>query len=204
MHDHKQKEHVKGFLKGVAEDGHYGTSGWNLLTLKDLYNKFGGMQVINETVPFRGGSCDRTRKCCGQCVRQCRTRCVQDCLHRLYMWNQAVISTPKYEQDRIPLAIRLIVNQKFETPQQLSWCVGEILSCRTNKAMAKHVDGDYDSHPYKNEYGPAVAIDPVTGKRMVNPITGEIKLLEWPESGLCPYCMPDVTVDTRYMKESVK
>ena len=206
IYDSKQKKFVAGFLKGLAEDGNYAAANWSLLTLQDLFDRFGSFQIIEETVPFRGGACDRTRRCCGDCMRQCYNRCVQDCLHRLYLWKQTVEYTPEAERAKIPLAIRLIVNQKFESHQQLSWCVGEILSQKTNpelvKAMA-HAGLNNHSHPYRNDYGPSIVLDEKTGKRLTNPITGEIKYRNWPETGLCPYCLPKVTIDGRKRKGAV-
>ena len=118
-----------------------------------------------------------------------------------------VQATPEDERDRIPLAIRLIINQKFESHQQLSWCVGESLSRKTNvqlKEYMEQADLNNSTHPYRNDYGPEVAIDPSTGRRMVNPITGQIQLVEWPESGLCPFCLPNVTIDRHYVKKEVR
>lgn len=206
MHDARQKEFVAGFLKGLAEDGQYGKCDWNLLSLQGIYNNYQSLQPIKELVPFRGGACDRTRRCCGDCVRQCYTRCVQDCLHRLWLWNQMVENTPEAERNRIPLAIRLIVNQKFESHAHMSWCVGEILNQTKNTALGVYMKdagltGSSQAHPYRNNYAAAEELDPKTGRRVVNPTTFEIKLREWPESGLCPYCIPNVTIDRRRYKE---
>lgn len=207
IEDREQKQFVARFLKGLAPDGHYAGTDWNLMSLADMCNAGNSLADIMQLVPFRGGQCPRTRRCCGDCVRQCYTRCVQDCLHRLWVWNQMVQATPEAERDRIPLAVRLIVNQKFESHQQLSWCVGEILSRKTNAQLKEYMEraglNNY-THPYRNEYGPTVRIDPKTGRRMVNPITGQIQLVEWPESGLCPYCLPNVTIDRHYVKKEVK
>lgn len=207
IEDSKQKELVANFLKGLSANGDYAKSNWNLMTLKDIADAGNSLKDITDTIPFRGGTCQRTRRCCGDCVRQCYTRCVQDCLHRLWVWNKTVESAPEDERERIPLAIRLIVNQKFESHQQMSWCVGEILSRKTNVQLKEYMEraGLTDwSHPYRNDYGPTVALDPKTGKRIVNPITGEIKLLKWPESGLCPYCLPNVTIDRHGIRKEIK
>lgn len=203
----EHKQFVARFLKGLAPDGHYAGSNWNLMSLTDMADAGNTLADIEQVVPFRGGQCARTRRCCGDCVRQCYYRCVQDCLHRLWVWKQMVDSAPEAERDKIPLAVRLIVNQKFESHQQLSWCVGEILSRKTNaqlKAYMEHAGLNNSTHPYRNDYGPTVELDPATGRRMVNPTTGEIKLLKWPKSGLCPYCLPNVTIDRHYIKKEVK
>lgn len=199
----EQKQFVASFLKGLATSG----DDWNLMALKDMYDGGNSLAEITQVVPFRGGECTRTRRCCGDCVRQCYTRCVQDCLHRIWVWRKMVESTPETERERIPLAVRLIVKQQFESHRQLSWCVGEILSRKTNAALKEYMERagltNY-THPYRNDYAPTVALDPTTGRRMVNPMTGEIRLLKWPESGLCPYCLPNVTIDRHYTSKEVK
>lgn len=203
IEDKEQKQFVARFLEGLAPSGHYTSAGWSLMSLKGMVDAGNTLEDITQVVPFRGGECPRTRRCCGDCVRQCYSRCVQDCLHRLWVWKQMVDSTPEAERDKIPLAVRLIVNQKFESHQQLSWCVGEILSRKTNMQLKEYMErahlNDY-THPYRNDYGPMVALDPATGRRIVNKETGEIKLLKWPETGLCPYCLPNVTIDSHGLK----
>lgn len=207
IEDTQQKQFVARFLKGLAADGHYASSDWNLLSISDMANAGNSLAEISQVVPFRGGECPRTRRCCGDCVRQCYYRCVQDCLHRLWMWKTMVNNTPEADRDRIPLAVRLIVNQKFDSHRQLSWCVGEILSRKTNTQLKEYMERagltNY-THPYRNDYGPQVELDPSTGRRMVNPITGQIKLLDWPKSGLCPHCLPNVTIDRHYTRKEVK
>lgn len=203
IEDPEQKRFVDSFIQALTASG----DEWNLMALKDMYEAGNSLAEISTVVPFRGGECPRTRRCCGDCVRQCYSRCVQDCLHRIWVWRKMVESTPEDERKRIPLAVRLIVNQEFESHRHMSWCVGEILSRKTNTQLKEYMEraglNDY-THPYRNDYGPMVQLDPNTGRRMVNPNTGEIKLVKWPESGLCPYCLPNVTIDRHYVKKEVK
>lgn len=194
---------IKQFLNSIAPDGVYGKSGWSLLTLMDMYEAGNSLEEIAKTIPFKPISCKHSLKCCGTCTKQCYTRCIHDCLHRLWMWNQLVENTPVEERDKLPLAVRLIVNQEFESHAHMSWCVSEILSCRTNTQVAKmmlRTGVPWHQHPYYNDYSPSYAYDEQTGKRIINPSTGELKLANWPESGLCPYCLPKVTVDSRGIK----
>lgn len=207
INSQEQMQFVARFLNSLGQDGLYAKSNWSLMTLKDMCKSGNSLQDIAQVVPFRGGQCPRTRRCCGDCVRQCYYRCVQDCLHRLWTWNKLVESTPLEERGNIPLAIRLIVNQRFESHQHMSWCVGEILSRKTNMQLKEYMEraglNNY-THPYRNDYGPAVELDPATGRRRVNPITGKIQFLDWPVSGLCPYCLPKVTIDRHYVKKEVR
>lgn len=200
IEDRKQKQLVAGFLESLAPDGTYAKSEWNLLSLVDMAKAGNDVQTISEVIPFRGGPCARSMRCCGVCSRQCKQRCVQDCLHRLYMWNKLVESTPSTEREKIPLNIRLIVNQKFDSHEHMSWVVGEIISQNTNSSLKEYMKNESlrpEENPYKIDYAPQVEVDPSTGKRRCDPATGELCILPWPQTGLCPYCLPDVTVDGR-------
>lgn len=204
IEDSKQKHMVARFLESLAPDGKYAQSGWSFLSLIDMARAGNDLQTIKEVIPFRGGPCARSMKCCGACSRQCRQRCVQDCLHRLYLWHKLVENTPETEYDSIPLSIRLIVNQKFTSHEHMSWVIGEILSQHTNSKLKEYMQNAElrpEENPYKTDYAAQVEVDPSTGRRVVNPSTGQLHILEWPQTGLCPYCLPEVTVDRRYSKK---
>lgn len=200
IEDSKQKKFVAWFLASLDADGRYGTSGWSLLSLGDMARAGNDLRAIDGVIPFRGGPCARSMKCCGMCTRQCRQRCVQDCLHRLYMWHQLVESTPVEERSKIPLNIRLIANQRFESHEHMSWVVGEILSQSTNSNLREYMQkGELrpEDNPYKIDYSPQIEVDPETGKRRCDMQTGELVIAHWPKTGLCPHCLPNVTIDGR-------
>ena len=116
------------------------------------------------------------------------------------MWQKLVESTPSTERDKLPLNLRMIVTQKFETLEDLSWVVGEILSQTSNSVLKEYMRHENlypKDNPYKIDYAPKVDVDPATGRRKCDPTTGELCILPWPKTGLCPYCLPDVTVDGR-------
>ena len=203
IEDSKQKQLVAGFLESLAPDGAYAKSGWSLLNLSDMARAGNDVRTISEVVPFRGGPCNRSMRCCGVCTRKCYTRCVQDCLHRLFMWQKTVENTPATEREKLPLNIRLIVNQKFESHAHMSWVVGEILSQSSNNSLKEYMKNESlrpEENPYKIDYAPQVKVDPHTGRRLCNPNTGELIVAEWPQTGLCPFCLPDVTIDGRTAK----
>lgn len=199
IEDSQQKQRVASFLNGLGGNA----AQWSLLSLTDLARAGNDLQIISDTIPFRGGPCPRSIRCCGMCSRQCSTRCVQDCLHRLFMWHRLVESTPSTEREKLPLGLRLIVNQKFESHSQMSWCVGEILSQKTNRALKEYMKNASlrpEENPYKIDYAPQVVVDPHTGKRKCDPLTGELCIMEWPRTGLCPFCLPDVLIDGRFTR----
>lgn len=190
----KDKSIADEFLK------HTDLTEWSLLSLQDMVAAGNTLKDIEDIVPFRHTLCVRSVRCCGECTRLCRHRCVQDCLHRIYMWRQLVNNTAEEERHLIPLAIRCVVSQHFEDAEDLSLVVSEIISTRTNPRVKEYLQNENASHPYRNDYAPMYAADPATGKRVVNPSTGDILVLKWPKSGLCPYCLPRTTLDRRYLK----
>lgn len=179
---------------------------WDLLKLQDMYNAGNSLDNIVEAVPFRSDECTRTDKCCGVCTRRCHSRCIQDCLNRLYMWRRMAEATPADQYEQIPLAIRMIVEQDFETLYDLSWCVGEIISRESNATLKKYMK-EHEMHPaenpYKLDYAPRYDLDERTGKRKIDP-NGKIQILKWPKSGLCPFCLPKVTVDRSVFRRGSK
>ena len=204
LEDSKQKQLVADFLKGLSPDGKLAKSEWSLLSLVDLAQAGNDLETIGATIPFRGGPCNRSLRCCGVCTRQCYHRCVQDCLHRLFMWKKLVETTPATEREHLPLSLRLIVNQSFESHAQLSWVVGEIISKNTNNKLKEYMENAAlrsEENPYKIDYAAQVEVDRNTGKRRCNPDTGELFIAEWPRTGLCPYCLPDVTIDGRVARK---
>lgn len=189
------EEQQKALVQGLLNDHE-----WSLLSLQDMAAAGNTLEDITQVVPFRGAPCKRSMKCCGQCTRQCSNRCIQDCLHRLYMWRKLYENTPEADRCKLPLSVRMIVIQEFETHEELSWAVGDILSRKTNSELKEYMENASlrpEENPYKIDYAPQVEVDPSSGKRVVDPVTGELHILEWPQSGLCPYCLPRVTVDRR-------
>lgn len=179
----QHKEFVETFLRNLGEPARWN---WSLMELKELAKNGNSIEDIKTVIPFRGGPCKRTTRCCSVCTRRCKQRCIQDCLTRLFMWKQTVQSTPELERDKLPLNIRMIAAQKFETWDELSWAVGDIVSKYTNPTLKEY---EYAEHPYKLNYEPAIELDE-HGKERADPISGKFSLVEWPESGLCPFCLP--------------
>lgn len=174
---------------------------WNFLSLQEMYLAGNDLEQIEEVIPFRSEECQRSRRCCGVCTRKCKYRCVQDSLHRVAMWRMLVESTPSTELQNLPLGIRLIARRHFDTPEELSLNVGEILSRSSNTKVKEYMENENlrsEENPYKIDYAPQTALDPRTGRRIVNLTTGDIDIIPWPKSGLCPYCLPNNTIDRRY------
>lgn len=195
----QQRATVEQFLRNLGwPDKLLSETDWSLYSVKAMGEAGNTLESIQQVVPFRGGPCNRTSRCCSVCTRRCNQRCIQDCLTRLYMWSQIVKNTPESEREKLPLNIRMIVVQRFDSWEQLSCAVGEMISKNYNPALRGFT---YEEHPQKLNYEPAIEIDPSSGKRRVNPVTGELSILKWPKTGLCPYCLPDTTVDGYALRE---
>lgn len=194
IEDPIQRKRVDSFIKSISSDGVLASSGWSLLELASIADNGMDIHTILDTIPFRGGPCNRTTRCCGCCTRKCYNRCIQDCLHRLYIWK----NTP---EEVLPFGAKLAIHQKFESHRHLSWVVSEVISGSSNTKLKEYMVNEHirpEENPNKMDYSPRPEIDPNSGKRRVNPISGELSFLEWPKSGLCPYCLPAITVDRRY------
>ena len=71
LEDSKQKQLVADFLKGLSPDGKLAKSEWSLLSLVDLAQAGNDLETIGATIPFRGGPCNRSLRCCGVCTGEC-------------------------------------------------------------------------------------------------------------------------------------
>lgn len=163
---------------------------WDLLSLQQVYAAGNSIEDIRQIFPFRNSKCSRSKKCCGLCTRRCKDRCLQDCLHRLHMWKMLYDSTKEEEREHLPLGIRMIVLKKFETGEELSWAVGEILSCNSNTNVKEYMKNarlyPYEN-PYKLDYAPQVVVNRDASRR------NNALVLQWPVTGLCPFCVPKST-----------
>ena len=145
-------------------------------------------------VPFRVKDCGQhLTTCCGVCTRSCSTRCVQDILHRAYMYT-AHLDKAKY--DEWPALLKSLYaglhpKQGLPNYKQIVRAVLSIVSRQYNKELEKSLTergyiaraAKYENHPHRFVYSPRLSPER-------NPETGLRDVLEWPQSGLCPFCVP--------------
>ena len=174
---------------------------WSLDCLVEMVNNGNTLEDISEHIPFRKIRCHRTTKCCGVCTRRCHVRCIQDCLTRLYQWRSIYENTPEQHRKDLPLGLQMIVNQQFENSEELSWSVSEYISANTNKELRQYMEDHGVPNPNKLNYEPQPLLNSETGRPIADPVTGRFQFLDWPLSGLCPYCLPKKTIDRRYGKK---
>lgn len=173
------------------------------------------------TIPFRNSRerCNVSLRCCGVCTRRCRQRCIQDCLTRMYMWARI----PEESQS---LAVKMIIRQADAWAQSLrsakgcdvnaicediSWVVGDMIGRAHNTEVAAYMKENglrSYQNPLKMDYSPRVIeeVDEKTQRyrRKVDKQTGDILYMNWPESGMCPFCLPKMLKDLRSAKNVVE
>lgn len=150
----------------------------SILDLKDRdWSTSGDLNLIRAIAenfePFRIRECSVGNSCCGVCARQCKRRCVQDVLTRISM---EMMSGNK--------AVKAIMSDSRNWTYDILVETVDALINRTQMSYAPQ---------------PVYITNNKSGKihRMVNSDTGDIIFRDWPETGLCPYCMPATTMIRR-------
>ena len=145
--------------------------------------------------------------CCGTCTYVCSERCGLDIAIRI----QLRLMTMKADQKRLELtmpreevlrresalnrSIRLLVESPTSTASQFNALINQLISGYWNAENRRELrmNGNYEN-PNKLNYSPRLEYEahPKSGKPRIkaNPDTGEVVVLTWPNSGLCPFCLP--------------
>lgn len=134
----------------------------------------------------RVGPCPRgLHICCGSCVHICPARCIWDVQSRLHM---------AYSTSELRETIFKFIPTSIDYLQACS-LVNTLTSgyYNTKQEMNPNVDGStpWPENPNKVDYAPMIELS--EGKPVVDPLTGVVKILHWPESGLCRFCLPRVS-----------
>ena len=176
----------------------------------------------NSHVPFRYQGCPRNMlRCCGCCTRVCNKRCPQDVLNRAYLACAFVLENPTPENlQRAELPVRMLYAElTSETPRYfaIAAMVTELLSPHLNKQLERTMEEVYgnEDNPYKFDYAAAIEYEEYVHKRpdgleeirlrkKADPETGNVSVLYWPRSGMCPYCLPTGLVVAPRTKRSKK
>lgn len=178
---------------------------WYIEDIRDYFLK-------TKQIPFRNYGCPRaTLTCCGSCSRKCDCRCPQDVLQRAYMKIAPLIYAPNEEVLRerlkdVPLGIRYLY-EEWVSPEpsylRIQAQVTELIDPKQNKQLRKIIEEEYHNEdtPERQDYAPTIEYEyderTQTSKKKVDPVTGVVAYLEWPLSGLCPFCLPAGLTDNR-------
>lgn len=106
----------------------------------------------------------------------------------------------------VPLGVRYLYEEWIsEEPSYLriQAQVTELIDPKQNKELRKIIEEEYHNEdtPERQDYAPAIEFeyDERTGttRKKVDVNTGVVAYLEWPLSGLCPFCLPAGLTDNR-------
>lgn len=141
--------------------------------------------LLQETVPCRVEPCPlNIMTCCGMCIRRCRSRCVMDTAQRAYLYvygygqqeysaailRQYLCQEPDYKALAESVKDFMITSDKYGAKKYLKdepkWTQLRESSQRFNYAPANDISYDPDTNIYDQLY--------------------------WPQSGLCPFCIPPI------------
>lgn len=158
---------------------------------------------------YRTLGCKRGMSCCCNCTIACDRRCLHDCFIRLWFWAQELKGLGV---DFEPGARLLpLTNPHFATQctlmtictgyRHLTRMVNGLITGRNNPAIRDLYQRE-GTNPGKMDYSQQLQLT-ADGKIIADPVTGHLKIRAWPESGLCPYCLPRRSVDNRKRKKRV-
>lgn len=168
--------------------------------------------LITKQIPFRNYGCPRsTLTCCGSCSRKCDCRCPQDVLHRAYMKIAYLLYAPDEDSlqarlKEVPLGIRYLY-EEWVAPEpsylRIQAQVTELIDPKKNKQLRKIIEEEYHNAdtPERQDYAPTIEYEydekTQTTRKKVDKETGVVAYLEWPLSGMCPFCLPSGLTDNR-------
>ena len=168
---------------------------------------------------YRAVGCNRARRCCCTCTKLCAHRCLHDCFVRLWLWKReldslgvatspAQLSQPaQAAQPAQPgegtrdgstrlvsaaspyFATQCAVLNVYTSYKQLSQVIGSTVSARMNMHV-REAQARGGTNLNAMDYSMQLKLN-AKGKPIADPETGKLEVLYWPQSGLCPFCLPD-------------
>lgn len=157
---------------------------------------------------YRAAGCNRARRCCCTCTKLCAHRCLHDCFVRLWLWKReldslgvatspAQLSQPSERGESARLvpaaspyfATQCAVLNVYTSYRQLSQVIGSTVSARMNTYI-REAQARGGTNLNAMDYSMQLKLN-AKGKPIADPDTGRLEVLYWPQSGLCPFCLPD-------------
>lgn len=157
---------------------------------------------------YRAAGCNRARRCCCTCTKLCAHRCLHDCFVRLWLWKReldslgvatspAQLSQPSERGESARLvpaaspyfATQCAVLNVYTSYKQLSQVIGSTVSARMNTYI-REAQARGGTNLNAMDYSMQLKLS-AKGKPIADPDTGRLEVLYWPQSGLCPFCLPD-------------
>ena len=154
---------------------------------------------------YRAAGCNRARRCCCTCTKLCAQRCLHDCFVRLWLWKRELdslgIATNPAQLSEQGGSARLVsaaspyfatqcaVLNVYTSYRQLSQVIGSTVSARMN-TYVREAQARGGTNLNAMDYSMQLKLN-AKGKPIADPETGKLEVLYWPQSGLCPFCLPD-------------
>lgn len=150
---------------------------------------------------YRAVGCNQARKCCCTCTKLCAHRCLHDCFVRLWLWKreldslgivtlQTSVAGQKLVSAASPyFATQCAVLNVYTSYRQLSQVIGSTVSARMN-TYVREAQARGGTNLNAMDYSMQLKLN-AKGKPIADPETGKLEVLYWPQSGLCPFCLPD-------------
>lgn len=150
---------------------------------------------------YRAAGCNRARRCCCTCTKLCAHRCLHDCFVRLWLWKreldslgivtmQPSVADQKLVSAASPyFATQCAVLNVYTSYKQLSQVIGSTVSARMNTYI-REAQARGGTNLNSMDYSMQLKLN-AKGKPIADPETGKLEVLYWPQSGLCPFCLPD-------------
>lgn len=154
---------------------------------------------------YRAAGCNRARRCCCTCTKLCAHRCLHDCFVRLWLWKRELdslgVATSPVQLSERGGSARLVsaaspyfatqcaVLNVYTSYRQLSQVIGSTVSARMNTHI-REAQARGGTNLNAMDYSMQLKLN-AKGKPIADPETGRLEVLYWPQSGLCPFCLPD-------------
>lgn len=162
---------------------------------------------------YRAAGCNQARRCCCTCTKLCAHRCLHDCFVRLWLWKRELdslgiaTSPAQLAQPAQPgegtrvgntrlvsaaspyFATQCAVLNVYASYRQLSQVIGSTVSARMNTYI-REAQARGGTNLNAMDYSMQLKLN-AKGKSIADPETGKLEVLYWPQSGLCPFCLPD-------------
>lgn len=199
------ENHLRNLKETYAAELEANRGIWSIEDIRQYF-------LITKQIPFRNYGCPRaTLTCCGSCSRKCDCRCPQDILQRAFMKIAPLLYAPSEEVLEahlmtVPLGVRYLY-EEWTSPEpsyfHIQAQVTELINPKQNKQLQKIIEEEYHNEdtPERLDYAPTIEYEydekKQATRKVVDKDTGAVSYLEWPFSGLCPFCLPLGLTDNR-------
>ena len=126
--------------------------------------------------------------CCGMCTKKCKSRCLLDTQSRLNFHYLNLKAVRELQSNPEPGILEKHLTQLLPYEEACIIIEQLISGYHHNRRELKQL-GIWEN-PHKFNYAPRVKFHPGTNKPEIDPATGFVRIDSWPNSGLCPHCLP--------------